>query len=42
MSRRSVIVPKSMQATYDAVVALTDAFCHDHLTDEYREPPPHA
>src|ERR671933_774527 len=26
-----------MQATYDAVVALTDAFCHDHLDDEYRD-----
>src|ERR671933_1089304 len=26
-----------MQATYDAVVALTDAFCHDHLNDEYRD-----
>ena len=26
-----------MQAAYDAVVALTDAFCHDHLTDEYRD-----
>ena len=26
-----------MQRTYDAVVALTDAFCHDHLNDEYRD-----
>ena len=34
-SPRSTIVPKSMQVTYDSVVALTDAFCHDHLTDEY-------
>jgi hypothetical protein len=25
-----------MQTTYDAVVALTDAFCRDRLTDEYR------
>jgi hypothetical protein len=24
-----------MQATYDAVVALTDGFCRDHLNDEY-------
>ncbi len=24
-----------MQATYAAVVELTDAFCHDHLNDEY-------
>jgi hypothetical protein len=30
----STAVPKSMQAIYDAVVALTDAFCRDHLTDE--------
>jgi hypothetical protein len=36
-SPRSSVVPKSMQATYDAVVALTDAFCHDHLNDEYRD-----
>ncbi len=26
-----------MQATYDEVVALTDAFCRDHLNDEYRD-----
>lgn len=26
-----------MQATYDAVTALTDTFCRDHLTDEYRD-----
>ncbi len=26
-----------MQRTYDAVVALTDAFCRDHLNDEYRD-----
>jgi len=25
-----------MQASYDAVAALTDAFCRDRLTDEYR------
>jgi hypothetical protein len=36
-SPRSTVVPKPMQATYDAVVALTDAVCHDHLTDEYRD-----
>jgi len=24
-----------MQATYDAVAVLTDAFCRDHLNDEY-------
>ncbi len=26
-----------MQATYNAVVALTDAFCRDHLNDECRD-----
>jgi hypothetical protein len=30
-------VPRHMQTTYDAVVALTDAFCRDHLTGEYRD-----
>ena len=36
-SPRSSVVPKSMQAIYDAVVALTDGFCRDHLNDEYRD-----
>ena len=31
-SPRPTAVPKPMQAIYDAVVALTDAFCRDHLT----------
>jgi hypothetical protein len=35
-SPRPTVVPKPMQAIYDAVVALTDAFCRDHLTGEYR------
>ena len=26
-----------MQPTYEAVVALTDPFCRDHLTEEYRD-----
>ena len=26
-----------MQATFDAVVSLTDAFCRNHLNDEYRD-----
>src|SRR5215218_4829424 len=30
-------VPKGMQATYEAITILTDAFCRDHLSDEYRE-----
>ncbi len=36
-SPRSSVIPKPMQATYDAVVALTDAFCRDHLNNEYRD-----
>ena len=36
-SLRSSVVPKSMQATYDAVVTLADAFCRDYLNDEYRD-----
>ena len=36
-STRSKSVPKAAQAIYDAVVALTDAFCRDHLNDEYRD-----
>ncbi len=39
MSRitRSVSVPKTMQARYDQIVALTDEFCRQHLNDEYRD-----
>jgi hypothetical protein len=36
-SNRSKTVPKAAQAVYEAVVALTDAFCRDHLNDEYRD-----
>ena len=36
-SARSTSVPKAMQATYDAITALTDAFCRDHLNEEYRD-----
>ncbi|MBN1963585.1 MAG: hypothetical protein JW910_02990 [Anaerolineae bacterium] len=28
-------VPKAMQAKYDEITALTDAFCQDHLNEEY-------
>ena len=28
--------PSTMQPTYDAVVALTDGFCRDHLTEVSR------
>jgi hypothetical protein len=34
---RSRSVPKAMQATYDTITGLTDAFCQDHLNDEYLE-----
>ncbi len=34
---RATSAPKAMQAIHDAVVALTDAFCRDHLNDEYRD-----
>ena len=34
-SPRPTSVPRAMQATYDAIVAPTDAFCRDHLNDEY-------
>jgi Domain of unknown function (DUF6398) len=30
-------VPKTMLATYDAIVALTDTFCRHNLNDEYRD-----
>ncbi len=34
---RKTSVPKAMQPAYDAVTALTDAVCRDHLDDEYRD-----
>ncbi|GJE60416.1 DUF6398 domain-containing protein [Methylobacterium trifolii] len=30
-------VPREMQAAHDAVVALTDAFCAEHLDTDYRD-----
>jgi hypothetical protein len=30
-------VPKKMQAVYDAIVALTDKVCQEHLTEEYAQ-----
>jgi hypothetical protein len=36
-SSRSTFIPKTMQGTYDAVVALTDTFCRENLNDEYRD-----
>ncbi len=35
-STGSTFVPKSMQATYEAVTTLTDAFCREHLNKDYR------
>ncbi len=36
-SSASRSLPKSMQATFDAITSLTDAFCRDHLNEEYRD-----
>src|SRR5215471_6120431 len=30
-------VPKQVQPVYDQIVAITDAFCHQHLNDEYAQ-----
>ena len=32
----STAVPKSMQPTFAAIIALTDAFCREHLDEDYR------
>jgi hypothetical protein len=37
MTDRTFSVPKKMQATYDAVVQETDAFCQEYLDEEYAE-----
>lgn len=34
---RTKSVPQNMRSVYDAIVALTDHFCREHLDDEYRE-----
>src|SRR6266567_7073817 len=34
---KSERVPKPMQATFDAIVALSDAFCRAHLDEEYAQ-----
>jgi hypothetical protein len=33
---RSIFVPKSLLATYEVITSLTDAFCHEHLNEDYR------
>src|SRR3712207_7812823 len=35
-STGSLSVPKSMQATYEAITTLTDAFCREYLNEDYR------
>jgi hypothetical protein len=30
-------IPKGMQATYDAITGITNAFCEEHLNEEYAE-----
>ena len=35
--RRKDSVPKKMQAKYEEITGLTDAFCQAHLTDEYAQ-----
>jgi len=37
MTQKSMSVPKAMQEKYDAIVALTNAFCTKHLNEEYAE-----
>jgi hypothetical protein len=34
-TKKSEKVPKAMQETFDAIVALTDKVCHEHLDEEY-------
>lgn len=34
---KSERVPNKMQEKFDAVVAITDAFCEEHLNDEYAQ-----
>ena len=35
-STESNVVPKSMRAIYEAITGLTDAFCGEHLNEDYR------
>lgn len=34
---KSEKVPKSMQPTYNTIIALTDGFCKEHLNEEYAQ-----
>ena len=35
-STKATFVPKSMLATYELIINLTDAFCREHLNEDYR------
>jgi hypothetical protein len=35
-STEATFVPKSMLATYEVIINLTDAFCREHLNEDYR------
>lgn len=37
MAKKSLSVPKKMQATYEAIVAVSDEICAKHLNEEYAE-----
>jgi len=37
MKTKSLKVPESMQAVYDEITAVSDAFCKEHLNEEYAE-----
>ena len=37
MATKSLSVPKKMQARYDEITALTDAFCAERLNEEYAQ-----
>ena len=37
MKTNSLKVPESMQALYDEIISISDAFCKEHLNDEYAE-----
>ena len=35
-STKPTFVPKSMLATFEVIINLTDAFCREHLNEDYR------
>jgi hypothetical protein len=36
-STKSERIPKPMEATFNTIVTLTDAFCRAHLDEEYAQ-----